>query len=78
MSPGHDGAPTPANAGATNRQNLNSANATRLGPPCGCPRRGEPLSAVVTWECRPCALTWRADVLVVEELRWDQAEEVAP
>jgi len=37
MSPGCDGAPTPPNAGATNRQqNLNDSRVTRIGPPCGC------------------------------------------
>lgn len=36
MSPGHDGAPTPANAGATNRHNLNNVKDIRVGCPAGC------------------------------------------
>ena len=41
---------------------------------CGGPahvRDVEPLAARVTWECRPCSLTWTADVLLVEELHWE-------
>lgn len=38
----------------------------------------EPLAAVVTWECRPCSLTWTDDVRLVAEERWSDDEEVAP